>query len=150
MKNAIVAEIPNIPKPVMADIIASSGLADLSYEDGDLVYSGGMVLSEEAAIELIQNYVKSLSESEARDSLTLEVAYVVSVTDIVYDTDDSDGLPSELVFVFYSDEVDEDAEIDSIHAIVDDKISDETGFCFNSCALLIQKYTPYQGVKEVE
>lgn len=146
MKNILMSEIPKIPKAVLAEIISSIGLADVVYKDSKICCTDGRILSDTDVSKLIGKYIDESSESVLEDTMTLDKTYVISVSEIKYD-DGIDDLPNELTFVLYSEHVDPTDEFNSIHDMVDNMISDKTGFCFESCIVHIEKYTPYDGTK---
>lgn len=149
MHAIINAEIGVMPYAVLLDM-ANALQAEHAALSAVLITGTSVRESiEQAVIDALS----ALTESELKDRFTLLPCFIVHAANILYDADDDDGLadaPKQLGLLFYPDlDISDDEMVEFIHSVVDDKISNITGYCFLSCDLQIEKYQPYQGTVEL-
>lgn len=146
-------ELLSMPKALQAHIISRLGLGEVEYKD-DIVCPDGTIFSDSDIEDLFLNLVSELSDDTINERIGFETAYIVDITNVVYDIEDLDGvdqdsLEREHTFVLFSDDVSEEDAVDDIYDVVGDKVSDKTGFTFLSCQISSIKYKPFEDTKKL-
>lgn len=128
-----------IPEPVLSHLIRQT----------QQPVDEAMSVSEQAA-SLYQQGFKDLF-----DSVNTDTFYILHVSNIDYDLDDGFeedeaeplALPKMLTFTFQTPS--DDLSFDDVAADVEDLISDETGFMFKSCDLMVVRFNEKSGLTDL-
>lgn len=161
MRNALLNELLRAPLPFQVDVINGLDIAHACITDGTMTSMDGQPLDPKTLFSRYINQCDAEAINDLHDTIKMDNINVVTVSDIQYDgVESNDGeAPDTLTFLLYDNELTSeqggtepsDTEIvDAIHAVIDDKISDATGFCFTGCTLSAVRYEPYHTTRTLD
>lgn len=136
MKSLFLKDIKAMPTSTLIDIFNSSQLAEINYLDDNKVPINGVTICNDNLAELVLTHLESTQKP-----IESETTYSVTASAIEFE-DNTQGAPTEFTFLITSEEISEESEYESILNIAEEKISSQTGQCFNSFDLTYQKHSP--------
>ncbi len=139
-KENLINELMSMPKALLIKLFNDNNVGEMIYKDGEAKCVDGTICSEQD----LENFSRELI-SEHYSNIVLKNTVIFEVSDIKYNLDDDDieELKSEFVFIVNEEDMNEISEEDYFESVISEKITNEAGFCFNECSLLIEKYSPF-------
>lgn len=148
-QEGILKEIPNIPDMILVQILNEFGICQLKNHNGDIKSLDGKTWLRNDLEKPLIEYVESASDLQLQDTLNLDEAYVITVTNIVYENPDCEPL-SKFVYVIRIKYLTKFELWRGLSGVISNYIAQDTGSEVKSCEVEVLRYTPFQGTVLVQ